>query len=152
MEIELNLDGITYNKEAMINFVSDESSKTIVYPEQKTIELSEGDYEIQVYIYDESSLRLQEGSYERCVDVASGLGGIFGITKKKCFDISIPSQIVSNALSGGGKKEYYVLESELINSQVIEINSQSLPSPRTLEDLQNNYLLFEDKTLDIEFK
>ncbi len=37
-------------------------------------------------------------------------------------------------------------------SKVIEINAGSLPTPKTIEELQNNYILFEDMGLDIQFK
>jgi len=138
---------------AIISFVSDDVSKTIVYPEQKSVELSEGQYEISVYVYKNSSLNLAETTHEQCVEVPqSGLGGLFGLTKDECFEVKMPAQIISNALSGGGKENYYVLESELAGSNVIEINAGSLPTPKSIEELQNNYILFEDMGLDIGFK
>jgi len=153
LNVELKLDGRSYNKYAIVNFISDSSSKTIVYLGQKSVELSEGQYEIQVHVYKNSSLRLEEAVHEQCIEVPqSGLGGLFGLTKEKCFDIKIPSQIISNVLSGGGKENYYILESELESSSVIEINAGSLPLPSSIEQLQDNYLLFEDKDLDIYFK
>jgi len=151
--LNLKLDNQDYSGEAIISFVSDKSSKTIVYPEQKTLELSEGQYEVQVSIYKDSSLKLGATTKEQCVEVPqSGLGGLFGLTKEKCFDIEIPEQIVSNVLSGGGKENYYILESELQNSNIIEISADSLPTPESIEDLQDNYLLFENKNLEIFFK
>jgi len=89
---------------------------------------------------------------EQCVEVPqSGLGGLFGLTAEKCFDIEIPAQIVSDVLAGGGKETYYISEYELRNSDYIEINAESLKLPTTLEELQENYLLFETKELDINF-
>jgi len=64
----------------------------------------------------------------------------------------MPAQIVSNALSGGGKENYYILESELADANFIEINAESLPTPKSIEELQNNYILFEELNLDIQFK
>ncbi len=154
INVDLKLDGSTSQENAMINFISDDgSSKTIVYPEQKTVELSEGQYEIQVYIYESSDLKLEETTYEQCIDVPqTGFGSLFGLTQKKCFDVEIPSQIISNVLSGGGKENYYILESELESSDTIEINAESLNLPETIEELQDNYLLIEDKELEIFFK
>ena len=153
LDVKLKLDGKDYNKNAIINFISDSSSKTLVYPEYKKVELSEGQYEVQVYLYKNSSIKLEETKHEQCVDIPrSGLGGLFGLTKKKCFDIKIPAQIISNALFGGGKENYYILESDLSNSKIIEINAESLPLPKTIEQLQDNYLLFENKGLDVKFK
>jgi len=153
LDVGLKLDGRNYNKNAIITFISDDSSKTVVYPEQKKVELSEGQYEVQVQVYKNSSIKLDATTKEQCMEVPqSGLGGLFGLTKEECFNIEIPAQIISNALSGGGKQNYYVLENELIGSNVIEINAQSLPLPKSLEQLQDNYMLFEDKGLDISFK
>ena len=151
-DVDLKLDWDSYNGEAIISFVSDDLTKTIVYPDTKTVELSEGDYDINVYIYQDSSLELEESTYEECIEIPRiGLGGIIGLTQEKCFEITLPSQIVSSALAGGGKEIYYITEYELQNSDTIEINSESLPKPISLDQLQENYLLFETKGLDIFF-
>lgn len=154
MDVKLKLDEKEYNKDAIISFISeDSSSDTIFYPIQKNIKLSEGQYEVQVYIYENSSLSLGETIKEQCMEVSrGGLGGLFGLTEKKCFDIKIPSQIISNVLVGGGKSSYYILESQLKNLNTIEINVKSLPVPKTIEQLQDNYELFETKTLEINFR
>ncbi len=150
--IDLRLDGTSYSGEAIINFVSEDLSKTVIYPDQKTVELSEGDYDVSVYIYEDSSLELEESTYEECMDIPrSGVGGIMGLTQEKCFEITLPSQIVSSALAGGGKDVYYITEYELQNSGIIEINAESLPEPTSLEKLQENYMLFETKGLGIYF-
>jgi len=152
-EINLKLDGKDYNKNAIINFITEKSTKTVVYSEQKSVKLSEGQYEIQVYIYRNSSLKLESTTKEQCIEIPqSGIGGFFGLTQEKCFDIEIPSQIVSSALSGGGKENYYVLESELVSSSIVEINGRGLPIPESIEQLQDNYILYEEKDLDIVFK
>jgi hypothetical protein len=151
--VNLKLDGKDYNKDAIIYFIGEESQKTILYPDSKTVELSEGQYEIQVQIYKNSSLKIEGEQTEHCVDVPrSGLGGILGLTDEQCFDIEIPEQIVSNALAGGGKENYYILESELANNGIMEIQAQSLPTPITINQLQENYILFENQDLNIYFK
>jgi hypothetical protein len=153
IEVDLDLDGEHYNDEAIINFISETSSKTVVYPEKNTVSLSEGQYEIQVYVYRNSSLKLDATNHEQCMEVPqSGLGGLFGLTKQKCFEIEIPAQIISSALAGGGKENYYILESELQGRNIITINARSLPLPESIADLQDNYMLFEEKDLDIYFK
>ncbi|MEK6823832.1 MAG: hypothetical protein AABY06_02240 [Nanoarchaeota archaeon] len=150
LPINLKLDGADYDGEAIINFISnDGSSRTIVYPEQKVIGLSEGFYDVKVQIYKDSSLEISKTTKEQCVDIPIG---IFDLTKKKCFDIEFPSQFVSKALAGGGTQEYYLLESELNSANSIEINVESLPVPDTIEKIQDNYLLFEIKPVEIIFK
>ncbi len=151
LEVTLNLDGRPYDGKAIISFVSNDSS-TILYPEQNVVELSQGEYEIQVYIYEDSSLTLGASVQEECIEVLKGgIGGILGLKEEKCFEIEIPEQIISSALSGGGKQSYYFLESEL-HGKVIDINARSLPKPNSLEQLQINYILFEDRGLDIEVR
>jgi hypothetical protein len=152
-EVNLKLDSREYSGEAIINFVSDAGTETIFYPLQKKINLSQGQYEIQVYIYKDSSLVIPESNQEECIDVPkSGIGSLLGLTEEKCFGYTLPSQIVSNALSGGGKENYYILEEELENSNAMNINAYSLPKPTSLEQLQTNYILFEEKGLDVLFK
>ena len=152
IDVGLNLDGVGYNGDAIITFVSEGSSKTVVYPGQRTVELSEGQHEVQVYIYRESSITIGATTTEQCIEVPRGVLGVFGLTREKCFDIEVPEQLISNALSGGGKQNYFVLESELAKGRTLEINAESLPSPETIEQLQDNHLSFETKGLEIEFR
>ena len=151
--VQLRLDGQTYNGNALITFIKDENSKTVVYPEQKNVELSQGQYEVQVYIYKNSSLQFQETTKTECIEIpAGGIGGFLGFTTEKCIDVKIPAQIISSVLAGGGKQNYYILESELSSSNAVEINAPGLPTPTSLEQLQTNFMLFEDNNLDINFK
>jgi len=157
MNVDLKLGNVNYNGQATISFISSDTdegfSKTLVYPSQKTINLSEGQYEIQASIYRNSTLTLGATSQEKCIEVPqSGLGGFFGFTRENCFTIEFPEQKVGNALAGGGKQNYYILESQLSDSNTIEINSEKLPTPGTIEQLQNNYILFDEKNLQINFK
>jgi hypothetical protein len=151
--VRVLLDGKQYNKQVILSFISNGSSTTISYPEQNTVELSQGEYEIQAYIYDESTLKLDSSVIQQCVEVPrGGIGGIIGLTEERCFDVEIPEQIISSALSGGGKTKTYVSDSTLERSGFVEISAQSLPKPESLEQLQDNYILFEDKNIDVYFK
>jgi len=152
INVGLNLDGVRYNNDAIITFVSGGSSKTVVYPGQRTVELSEDQYEVQVYIYRESSITIGATTTEQCIDVPRGVLGVFGLTREKCFDIEVPEQLISNALAGGGKQNYFVLESDLARGRTLEISAESLPLPETIEQLQDNHLSFETKGLEIEFR
>jgi len=153
LNVNLKLDGTNYNNKAIIYFNSEKDSRAVSYPEQRTVKLAEGQYDISVYIYKDSSLQLQATTQQQCTDVpSSGIGGLFGITEKKCFDIKIPAQLISNVLAGGGKQTEYFLESDLKSSNTIEISAQGLSTPTTIEKLQNNYLLFDSKTLGVSFK
>ena len=116
INVNLRVDGRDYDGQATISFIYDEGIETIVYPEQRTIKLSEGQYEIQTYIYKNSSIVLGATTQQQCVEVPqSGIGGFFGFTKERCFTIDFPEKVISNSLSGGGKQNYFILESELID-------------------------------------
>ncbi len=153
LTVNLKLGGINYNGNAIIYFTSAGNSQTISYPEQKQVKLSEGNYQISVYVYQNSSIQLQATSSQQCTQIpTSGIGGIFGITEKKCFDVNIPSQIISSVLAGGGKQDYSILENYLQTSNTIQINANALPIPTTIEQLQNNYAAFDGSGLEINFK
>jgi hypothetical protein len=151
LNLGLKLGGVSYNGKAIVYFNSESNSKVVSYPDQKQVQLAEGQYTISAYIYRDSSLQLKATNQQECVDVPS-LGGLFGTTEKNCFNVSIPSQIVSNALAGGGKKDYYFLEKDLKNSNTIEINANSFTTPNTIEQLQNNYLTFDNSTLEVNLR
>ena len=153
LNVQLRVDGKTYNENAVITFIKDNRTKTLVYPEQKNIELSQGQYEIQVYLYKNSSLQFPETTKTQCIDVpAGGIGGFFGFTTEKCVDVKVPSQIISSVLAGGGKQNYYALENELASSSIVEINAPSLSTPTSLEQLQTNFILFDDNKLEVSFE
>jgi hypothetical protein len=149
--VELVLDGVIYNGDAMITISSDYTTKTLVYPEQRTVELGEGQHEIQVQIFRDSAITLGATTKEQCVEVPRGILGVFGLTKDKCFEIEVPEQIISNALAGGGQGVVYVLETELARGRNLQISVEGLPIPTTIDDIQSNYLLFEQKDIDVRF-
>ncbi|MEA3414129.1 MAG: hypothetical protein U9Q99_01225 [Nanoarchaeota archaeon] len=150
-KINLLLGDVVYSNEAVISFDDGEKIQTILYPTQNEVSLSEGNYEVQVYVYENSILELEETISEQCIEVSSGIKGIFGGTKKECFDVEIPSNLVTNALSGGGSEIISVKENELLNSNYLEIKTVDLGTPSSFEDLQKNYILFENSKLEVNF-
>ncbi len=151
LDIDLKLDGKSTNDFTIINFVSEAHIQTIAWPEQKQISLSAGEYNIEIQVYRDSSIVIPATSEEKCVEAPkSGILGIFGMTEEKCFTIDIPSQKLENAISGGGKTTDYFIESMLENGKM-EISVESLPIPKKLEELQDNYNLLEFKPVYIEF-
>ena len=92
-EISLFVDGGVYSGETIITFNSETDSQTIVYPQDKNVLLGEGIYEVQVYVYENASLKFDGNTYEQCVDVPSGFGGFFGATKKECFEVNLSNHI-----------------------------------------------------------
>ncbi len=154
LNIELKLNGIDYYGDAMIYFSSvGGNSGVIDYPQQNSVNLSEGDYNISVYIYKNSSIQFSSTTSQECTTVpSSGIGGIFGITQQNCFNVTIPAQIISNALAGGGEHESYFLESNLENSTTLEIDTTGFATPATMQDLENNYQSFDSNGLEVDLK
>lgn len=151
IDVEFKIDSQTASDNAIISFSSEENTQTILWPEQKTIELSEGLYNISVYAYRDSSITIPGMQKEQCSEVPkSGILGIFGATEEKCFDIDLPEQTLSNVISGGGKGEEYITEMQLEKGK-LQINVNSFPLPKTLEDLQDSYSLLEVKPVYIDF-
>lgn len=150
--IKLLLDGKSYEGNAVITIMSDYATETIIYPNQKIVDLGEGQHEIQVQVFRNSSITIGATTKEQCVQVPREILGIFGLTKEKCFEIQVPETVISNALAGGGNQSFYILESELIKGNTLEINAESLPIPNTIEQVQDNYQLFEENELGIGFK
>ncbi|MBT4135421.1 hypothetical protein HOD75_02600 [archaeon] len=151
LDLEVNSGGSDVDY-AVVNFIKEDKTITISYPEQKEIELTEGQYEVKTYVYKNSSINLEGESVEKCVTVPkSGFFGIFGATDEKCFTMDIPSQVVSFAVSGGGTQNYYVGEKELMDYEKIVIYADSFGTPRKVEDLQLNYNKIEISGLEIDF-
>ena len=154
LNLEVQKQGIVLtNDYAVVTFTKEDEVKSIAYPEMNEIELTEGQYEIKVYVYSDSNINLKGSSTQKCVDVPkTGVLGIFGMSEEKCFDLDIPDQIISFAVSGGGTQNYYIAESELEGSNKLIINADSFTKPTRVEDLQINYNNVDTGGLGVVFK
>ena len=151
-EIKINLEGSQGFDSALITFDNGEEVQTVIYPQQNSVSLSNGIYEVEALVYANSNLELESFTREQCVEVESGIKGFFGVISEECFDVEFPNTIVSSALFGGGRGEVYFSDSELTSSSYLEINSENLKVPENLEDLQNNYVLFELLELEVSLE
>jgi hypothetical protein len=153
LDLEIQKDGnVIGDSNAVVSFSKEDDVKTIVYPEQKQIELGVGPYEIKVYVYSNSEINLQGSTTKKCVDVPeSGILGIIGSTKKKCFDMVVPDQTVTSVVSGGGTQNYYIGESELEGSNKLTLNVADFGIPTKVEDLQINYNSIEVNGVEVMF-
>ena len=154
-KLELSMEGLASDARAIVSFVkeNDTDTITVAYPEQKQVELTEGQYEIKSYVYSKSNINLKGTMTEKCVDApSSGLMGVFGATERKCFQMQIPDQVIDSAVSGGGKQKYYIAESELRGARKIIITPEKFGNPAKIEDLQANYDKIESSGLSISFE
>ncbi len=151
--IDLKIDGMDYSGSAIITFVSGDKTKTVVYPEQRSVQLSSGSYDVTVYVYGNVSINFGSSTYKQCVQVpASGIAGMLGRTSEECYDLNIPESSLSNALTAGGSGTKFFSESDLMSSGGIEIDASSLPNPTTINQVQENYILFENGEISINLE
>ena len=149
--IALNFGGKDYSGNAMITLTSlDNGSQTVIYPTQKTVSISPGDYNVQVYLYSNSSITLPESQTQSCTTVPrSGLLGTLGMTQKVCSTVNTPSQVVTSAVTGGGAGNVTFDSLSLKNSNTILIKGGSINIPKTMSDLQSNYAITETGDLEV---
>ncbi len=155
LDIEVRKEGNGLSDDyAVVTFVKKDGKTTVVaYPEQQDLELTEGSYDIKVYVYSNATINLEGSQVEKCIDVPkSGILGFFGSSDKKCYTMEIPDQIVSSAVSGGGKQTYYFTQSELTESSKIVIDVTDFGIPQKVEDLQLNYNNLELNGLNIQLE
>ncbi|MBR9705959.1 hypothetical protein GOV14_02915 [Candidatus Pacearchaeota archaeon] len=138
---------------AILTFTKDDITTTVAYPNQSEVMLTPGTYEIKAYIYTNSNIRLAGSSQRKCVKVPkSGVLGFFGAEEEKCFDLDMPAQTVNLAISGGGKWNNFIGESELLESTKMIINADSFGVPQSVESLQANFNNVDISSLDIFFE
>ncbi len=150
--VQLLLDGKPYNGNAIITFDSNYATQTIYYPDQKTINLGEGQQNIQAQILVNSSIKVGATTKQQCITVPKGILGIIGITKQQCFEIKVPEQVISNAIIAGGNTSIYFTEDQVAKGTTLQINAQSFPAPNSLDQVQKNYALLDQSQLDIQIK
>ena len=152
LQLEGRIEGRALGKSPMlIHFQGEDTGVSVIYPEQTSVSLIPGEYNITAMVYEDSNINLASTTTTKCIDVPiGGVGALLGMTEEKCFDLEIPSQLISSALSAGGYARYYIGESELAQGTKIIIEAEDLGVPTSLEELEDNYNTLEDKTLIID--
>ena len=136
----------------LVSFSSVDYSTSVIYPTSKEIQLTEGDYNVSVYVYNAAGLSIPPISSQKCIQVPkSGIAGIFSLKEEKCFQFNLPAQQVENVIVGGGKSQEYISESQL-EGESLTIGVLMQKTPASLEEVQNNYNLIEDTPLELQFE
>lgn len=136
---------------AVVYFEGGDYSTSLVWPNQKSVFLADGMYNVTAYSYRNGSVSIPGTNQKKCINSPKpGLLGFFGATTENCFDLNLPEQIVSNIVSGGGKSQIYLAESDLAKGKAsIKIPQVALPS--NVEELQKVYSQIENNGVEIEF-
>ena len=152
-EYEIGLDLGEIGGVAMVSFMGDDYSTTVMYPEIENVTLVEGEYNVSVYVYEDSSLHLEGYSDRMCVDVpVSGVGGLLGLEKEECYDIDVPGMDIEMAVVGGGSSTEYIAESILSDSIELNLNVPLFGRPNSLDSLQENYAAVDVARVFLEFE
>lgn len=99
-----------------------EFNRVIIYPNQKTVELIPGNYEVSVRLISpkRDGLRIPDETVENCVEVPQGVfGGLFGLTEEKCDVVKIPGTTIDQIITGTETFEVLITENDLRQSRVI---------------------------------
>lgn len=153
LDVELELGGRELDGTAIVSFTRDDGKvASVALPEFNTVKLSEGSYDVLVYVYGDSSITIPATTEYKCIEVPKEglLSAFFGSTEEKCFNINVPETEIEFALVGGGKATTYLLESELEKGE-LTIAVAKLPKPNSLDQLQQNFELFETRRVDLRF-
>ena len=138
------------NDFAVISFVSNDYSTTLVYPQDKTVELKEGYYNVSINVYSQGNIEIPGYQDQQCFTTpADGLAGILGFEQEKCIDINLPSQKITQVISGAGTTSIFVTDSDLQQAQKIRISASYISLPKTLEDLQDIYLTIDENPAEV---
>jgi hypothetical protein len=149
---DIPLDLGSLSGQAVVNFVSEDYSTSLVYPDQKVVSLADGYYNVSVMVYSEENIHIPANNERVCIDVpASGLGAFVGLEEEKCFDVETPEQDSLPILIGGGNTREYVSESSLREAQKLNIRVPLFEKPSSFEDAQNNLVKLEDSLVYVDF-
>lgn len=149
VQLDVRVDGQSLQGTAIVQLVSPEKTVSAAYPEVSQISLSEGSYNVTVYVYGNSSITIPASTKTECQTITRpGLAGFFGGTKEQCFDITLPETTIDYALLGGGSSSVYLLESQLRNG-ILRIDVPSVPSPSTLEQAQYAFEIVQRSPVEV---
>jgi len=124
---------------------------SVAYPFNKELKLSEGYYNFDLKAFKGSSVVIPETTTKQCVKVPrEGVLGFLGLEEEKCFDITIPSQKLTNVAYAGGNTDWYITSSELENAKTLRVYATSIKIPSTLEAISSSYDEIQTKNLIIE--
>jgi len=155
LTLKVLVNGRETNDNTIVIFDGGEEGFTSMYPQQRTIKISEGLYNVSVQSFSKTSISLASKTVNQCVDVPEvGIASMFGFdsTTKNCFDVTIPSQTLNEAFSAGGQTDgVYIFGSDLEKSKVMIINVPEISRPATLEDIQKNYEAYDSNQVEVSF-
>jgi len=153
LDVNLKANGKTVSSNAIVYFESEFDNRAVYWPDQKTVQLAEGEYNVSVYVYSSASITIPGTKTNKCIDMPRpGVAGILGLTEEKCFDVDVPDQKIDSALVGGGRSVEYFLRDQLSSSGIVDIDVPSLRTPKSMEEIQEIYDQVERNPITLNIK
>lgn len=150
-QIEVRIGSKALSGTAIVQFESADEVRAVALPQSDKVSLSEGLYNVSVYVYGKSAIVIPSSSKTQCQQVPRvGILGFLGQTKEECFEIKFPETRIEHALTGGGKAQEYLLESDLKKGKMI-ISVQEFAKPTALEQLQYNFESMKNSRAEVSF-
>ncbi len=143
--LKLNLEDIPRDAKTIINFESEDYSTSVMYPATTDVELADGEYDISVNVFTDSSVTFPEVSERTCVDVPmGGVGSLLGLTEEKCYDVNIPEMEIQQVMIGGGYiSDQYFTDELLKDATELNIEVPIFDIPANIQEMQTNYELVD---------
>jgi len=152
MNVDLKLNGRSFNGTAIVHFDSGRSVASVALPDLSNVKLQEGLYNITIYAYGNASIRIPATTKTQCVEVSQGgILGFFGGKKEQCFNINVPESIIDKALVGGGVTTAYLLPSDLQKGTIV-LDAEAFESPTSLEQVQYTFDALQDSRVEVNFR
>lgn len=140
------------NEKAIITFRSDDSSYTVIYPDEKSINLSEGYYNVSVQIYKDATIAIGQQQIEKCISIPSpGIPGMLGLKDQQCYNMTLPASQFTSVPTGGGTARLYAAESDLKDTEKLSLQAEKFSTPTSLDSLMDIYDSINLETLQINF-
>ena len=128
---------------AYITLSNEDTIATAIAPGQTKIKLSEGLYDVQVYVYGSAGVTIPATKKVECFErTDDSILGLFGKTEEECVDIEIPAITIDQSIVGGGKTNVFIFEDELARGKLV-VDASELPAPTSLEQMQYNFEIFD---------
>ncbi len=100
LDLNILVNGRPSSGNAIVTFTNENGAKTVYYPDQTEIELSESLYDVEVQVFGDSSITIGKTAKEQCYDVPAGIAGYFldDVIERTTRNLSL----VASALIVGG--------------------------------------------------
>lgn len=110
IDSEGNERNLKEDETALITFLNkkDDLAETLIYPEEKEVELVSGDYNIRIQVFKNKQIILEEQEVKKCFKVPIPGLSIFKVSREKCTTIKVPETKIDQLLFGGTQFNFFL--------------------------------------------